>query len=216
MTDKPIKHKLSLTLAKWPNWLRWLLVIPTAFLGSFLPSLLYDALAHVTGANRWVAALLAYCVGLICFVELGTAMAPRHKNVANVILIIPGAAAASFVIERMWRIGDKWATFHSNWRGGSWRGQIGGHEVYTWHVTSFDLTNYHVPAWYVATLLVLSLATLIVLAIARYRRMPRQDSPHACAACGLRRSSYAIATASSRIAASLGAPNNPNPDIIAP
>ncbi len=78
----------------WPKWLRWILFMPTAVLGSILSGVLYLLLTNVSGfmfgftsEGYWWQLVSSGIMGFL-FVYLGTWMAPNFQEIVSLLLLV--------------------------------------------------------------------------------------------------------------------------------
>ncbi len=81
-------------IMNWPKWLRWILFMPTAVLGSILSGVLYLLLTNVSGfmfgftsEGYWWQLVSSGIMGFL-FVYLGTWMAPNFQEIVSLLLLV--------------------------------------------------------------------------------------------------------------------------------
>jgi hypothetical protein len=77
---------------KIPNWLRWLLVLPTSFITSLLISGLWGYLTNiffgVTGIIGFLARISVMWIGSVVFIFSGVLMAPNYQKFVSKVLFV--------------------------------------------------------------------------------------------------------------------------------
>lgn len=113
---------------KWPDWLRWVLVIPGAILGAIIAPAFFQIILSFYGwDNRYVHACVNYSLDQVGFVLGAICVAPKAKSivgtVAYLLIAIPTACLLVVAV----------------------RDLIGGASFSYWD------DNYHIPNWMAIT-----------------------------------------------------------------
>lgn len=81
-------------ISKWPNWLRWFLVLPTSLIGSVLVSILYTLFLMISGffsgfsAGGFLNQLISSAIIGGIFVYGGAWVAPQKQFFVSIFLLI--------------------------------------------------------------------------------------------------------------------------------
>lgn len=75
-------------IEKLPNWLRWILFLPIAIVGSLLGQIIIGLLSLIITpetSTDWIKLVNSY-VGTYIFMEIATAIAPKNKDIVAISL----------------------------------------------------------------------------------------------------------------------------------